>query len=69
MRRNGPINPLKRADLGFGQVAAAVLNAAGAKKAGGGMFEPGDFLKYGEPEEQTATIEDVMAMLKNARVK
>lgn len=52
-------------------VASAVLNAAGAKKSGGGQFGPEDFMKWGSPDdaEETATLEDVMTMLHNARVK
>jgi hypothetical protein len=50
-------------------VSAAVLNAAGGKK-GGGLFEAKDcLLRWGEPQEEEATLEDLMTMLTRARVK
>lgn len=57
-----------RLDYLFASLTAAVFNAAGAKKAGGGQFALSDtLLKWGAPEEENATIEDVFAMLLNAR--
>jgi hypothetical protein len=71
MHRRGTLNPLRRLDGNTAQIAAAVLNAAGAKKAGGGVFGAEDFSRWGTPEaeEENATIEDVMTMLTRARVK
>jgi hypothetical protein len=51
-------------------VAAQVMNASDKKKAGGGAWSAADFaLKWGEPEEEVATLEDVLTMLHRARVK
>lgn len=70
MHRHGTLNPLRRLDGDSGAIAAAVMKAAGAKKTGGGDFEPADFTRWGNPEpEPDATIEDVMTMLTRARVK
>lgn len=46
------------------------MNASDKKKAGGSMWLASDFaLQWGEPEDEPATLEDVMAMLQNARIK
>jgi hypothetical protein len=69
-RKHGPVEPLKRLDVVAGMLAAQVLNASDKKKAGGGHWVASDFiLRWGEPEEEVATIEDVMTMLTRARVK
>lgn len=68
MRKRGPINPHTRLDYLVASLTAAVLNASGAKKSGGGQFALTDtLLKWGEPAEEEATLQDVFAMLLNSR--
>lgn len=52
------------------ELARVVLMAAGKKKAGGADFSVSDFMQWGAPEEEReATLQDVFAMLQNARIK
>jgi len=65
-RKRGPLNVARRLELGFATIAALIVNRTGGKAS------VSDFMpKFGEDgagdEDEDATLEDVMTILKGAR--
>jgi alpha-glucuronidase len=62
-----------RLDRGFGEVAAAAMNAAGAKKATGEPLTPADFMAYRrlqqDPEEEQRNLSRSLRALLSANSK
>ena len=62
--RRGPLNPMLRAEAGHALIASTVLNAQGARKRDGTVFNPADFSPWlTDPEDECASPEQVMALL------
>jgi hypothetical protein len=65
-KKRGPLNLARRIELGFAMIAALIVNRTGGKAS------VSDFMpKFGEgsagDEDEDATLEDVMTILKGAR--